>query len=152
MIIDKYDESMIETGYGMFIYVMRGSGFPRNYTKYLWDETPMIKDVHKKLRKAIGKETELLDMDDWHQPCGTAHCRAGWLIELGDAYELERELLPYMGDSKVTGQIGFAIYCKSDPDFNYLPNWFDSKNNAIHEIWNLADGIYPDEEYWDPRG
>jgi hypothetical protein len=41
-------------------------------------EVPVIENIHQK----IAEQINALEMSQWHSPCGTTHCRAGWVVEL----------------------------------------------------------------------
>ena len=91
-----------------------------------------IKDIHKAVYAAASKEGAL-NMQDWH--CGTAHCRAGWVVELagngGKALELA------MGTSTAAA----LIYMASDPQMEKIPNFYASNNEALADMKRLAGKI-----------
>jgi Pentapeptide repeats (8 copies) len=91
---------------------------------------PIIADIHKAVYDAASQYWAL-DMDQWH--CGTAHCRAGWIVILaGEAGEaLEAEL--------GTGPAAALIYMASDPTLDRIPDWHASNADALADMKRLAE-------------
>jgi hypothetical protein len=90
---------------------------------------PVVPDLHKQIAEAVGQDGENLDMLDWHHPCGTTHCRAGWAITLaGDAGEWL--------ESKFGGSTaGALIYWAST---GMIPEFFAEYRDALEDIRRCA--------------
>ena len=91
---------------------------------------PKIENIHQKLAEAVKLESAL-DMSDWHAPCGTSHCRAGWIVHLAgkEGYELEKETSTLFAAQQIYKASGYRI----------SPNrFFDSKEKALEDINRLA--------------
>ena len=77
-------------------------------------------------------------MNAWH--CGTAHCRAGWVVTLaGDAgIALEARI--------GTAAAALAIYLASDPSRwlrEQLPNFYSSDVDALKDMKRMAEEPTP---------
>ena len=92
---------------------------------------PVVPDLDKRIAEAVGESGEHLDMGNWHQPCGTTHCRAGWAIALaGDAgRDLERRMGPDVA--------GSLIYLASTPR-RKIPDFYASNEAALEDIRKCA--------------
>ena len=95
------------------------------------EDVPAVPDLDREVARAVGAAGERLEMGDWHQPCGTTHCRAGWHIALaGDAgAALEDRLGP--------GTAGALIYAKSVPE-RRVPDFYASNEAAMADILERA--------------
>ena len=93
---------------------------------------PKIENIHQKVAAAV-KGGERLCMDVWHYPCGTKHCRAGWVVTLaGEAgFELEGKI--------GTPAAAAAIYMASDPDLEKIPDFYSSTKDALADILACAE-------------
>lgn len=93
---------------------------------------PVIPDIHRAVADAIGERGERLGMSDWHHPCGTVHCRAGWVVALagpaGAALELEYG----------TALAASAIYFASDLTMQTIPDFYASHASAVADIKRKA--------------
>ena len=88
-----------------------------------------IPDIHKAVY-AAASAPGALNMRDWH--CGTAHCRAGWVVTLaGDA---GKALEWAMG----TPAAAAMIYMASDPALEKVPNFYDTNEGALADMARLA--------------
>ena len=72
-------------------------------------------------------------MDVWHHPCGTKHCRAGWVVTLAgeDGAKLE--------DKIGTAAAAAAIYMASDPEIKKIPDFYASNEEALEDILACAE-------------
>ena len=94
-------------------------------------EIPTIPDIHKEVYKAV-EGGKYLDMGDWHNICGTTHCRAGWVTTLaGDA---GKKLEDKMGPSLAAA----LIYQKSDPQLKRIPDFTCSNAETMKDIKRLG--------------
>ena len=95
-------------------------------------DVPVVPDLHRQMAEAVGTAGEHLAMRDWHDPCGTVHCRAGWAVELaGEAgWNLQRRY----GSTPTAATM---IYLASDPDYP-LPSWYQSDDAALASIQEAA--------------
>ena len=91
-----------------------------------------IPDIHKAVYEAAS-QPDALNMGMWH--CGTAHCRAGWVVTL--AGEGGRALEYAMG----TPAAAALIYIASDPKLEKVPNFYDTDANALADMKRLAESI-----------
>jgi len=75
-------------------------------------------------------------MESWH--CGTAHCRAGWVVTLaGDAGAALEKFYN-------TELAAMMIYRASDPGFRINPaRFYDSNEDALVDMKRLAEGAKP---------
>ena len=100
--------------------VLRGAG------------VPVIKDIHQTVY-AAATQPGALDMGNWHNSCGTAHCRAGWVVTLaGDA---GRAMEFCMG----TPAAAAMIYLASDPKIEKMPNFYTDNGTALADMKRLAE-------------
>lgn len=81
---------------------------------------PVVPDLDARMAAAVGDGGEHLDMAQWHDSCGTSHCRAGWAVTLagpeGKALE-ERVGSATAGALTYTKSTGHAppdFYCGND--------------------------------------
>ena len=94
---------------------------------------PVIPDVHRVVYEAASVPGAL-DMEQWH--CGTAHCRAGWIVTL--AGEAGMHLEERMG----TAAAAAAIYLASDPHIGRMPDFYASNDEALADMQARArDGV-----------
>jgi hypothetical protein len=106
--------------------------FPVLYPNAPLFSVPQIKNIHQKVY-AAASQPGALDMRDWHSECGTAHCRAGWVVKLaGDEGEaLER--ITFM-----TGYTAMLIYAASGYEIDE-DRFHDSKAAALADMKRLAE-------------
>ncbi len=95
-----------------------------------WGDAPLVPDLHRRVAEAVGPEGAALDMAEWHQPCGTTHCRAGWAVELAgpEGKALEDKLGP--------GKAGALIYARST---GMVPNFYADNDEALADIKACAE-------------
>ena len=103
-----------------------------------WDDIPTVEDLDANVLAVAVKNPRRLDMSQWH--CGSAHCRLGWAVVLGDAQKLERRVnkvcrvSPKDGDYNSGAEvIGSAIYMKSCPGLP-TPNFHASNGDAMADM------------------
>ena len=96
-------------------------------------EIPKINDIHQKVAEAVGDEGNLLDMSDWHNGCGTKHCRAGWVVTL--AGEAGKKLEDQIG----TPAAAYCIYRESDPTIKSMPDFYCDDEAAMKDILDCAE-------------
>jgi hypothetical protein len=70
-------------------------------------------------------------MGQWH--CGTAHCRAGWIVTLAGAGGAALEYA--MG----TPAAASLIYMASDPTLEKIPNFYCGNEEALADMKRLAE-------------
>ena len=70
-------------------------------------------------------------MGTWH--CGTAHCRAGWVVTL--AGEGGKALEWAMG----TPAAAAMIYLASDPQIERIPNFYTTNSAALADMQAMAE-------------
>ena len=93
---------------------------------------PKIEKIHQTVYEAASKEG-VLDMSQWHNECGTTHCRAGWVVTLaGDA---GKAMEWCMG----TPAAAAMIYLRSDPKLEKIPNFYASNDDALEDMKRLAE-------------
>ena len=93
-------------------------------------DAPIIPDVHKAVYTAAS-QPGALDMSNWH--CGTAHCRAGWVVTLaGDA---GKNLEARLG----TSGAATLIYLASDPKLERVPDFYCGNSAALADMKRLAE-------------
>ena len=95
-------------------------------------DAPKIPDIHKAVY-AAASQPGALDMSTWHRPCGTTHCRAGWVVTL--AGEAGAALEFAMG----TAAAAAVIYLASDPKLAKIPNFYADNETALAEMKQLAE-------------
>jgi hypothetical protein len=92
----------------------------------------VIPGIHRAVYVAASGENAL-DMSHWHNSCGTAHCRAGWVVTLaGDEGKL---LEDYWG----TPHAAWLIYKASDPSIKAYPDFYTTNDHALADMKRLAD-------------
>lgn len=91
---------------------------------------PVIDDIHKVVYEAVNKPNAL-DMSEWHDECGTTHCRAGWVVVLAGKAGLALE--KQVG----TGKAAELIYRRSD-DSDYDLDFNASNEDALEQMRLLA--------------
>ena len=91
-------------------------------------DAPIIDDIHRRVYEAASASNGTrLDMRVWHSECGTAHCRAGWVVTLaGDA---GRALEARIG----TANAAHLIYAASDPT-RPLVDFYASGAEALRDM------------------
>ncbi|PRG59801.1 pentapeptide repeat-containing protein, partial [Burkholderia multivorans] len=96
---------------------------------------PKIPRIHQAVYDAASKP-DALDMGQWHNECGTAHCRAGWVVTLaGDG---GKALEWAMG----TSTAATLIYLASDPERwqkERLPDFYCGNDDALADMKRMAD-------------
>jgi len=91
-----------------------------------------IPNIHQAVYEAASKPGALR-MESWHHQCGTAHCRAGWVVTLaGDG---GRALEWAMG----TAAAAAIIYLASDPALERVPDFYCSNHEALEDMRRLAE-------------
>lgn len=93
---------------------------------------PVVQGLHRKVADAV-QDTALLDMDRWH--CGSAHCRAGWVVTL--AGKEGRALEEKLG----TGAAAALIYAVSETatfETETIPDFFAGNDEALADIRRLG--------------
>ena len=96
-------------------------------------DAPIIQNIHKAVYDAAS-QPGALDMSLWH--CGTAHCRAGWVVALAgeDGAKLEGAI--------GTASAACAIYLASDPDLfriEPIPDFYCDNATALADMRRLAE-------------
>ena len=91
-----------------------------------------IEGIHAAVYKAASQPGALA-METWHHACGTAHCRAGWVVTL--AGEGGKALEWAMG----TAAAAALIYQASDPDLERVPNFYTDNATALEDMRRLAE-------------
>ena len=89
-----------------------------------------IPNIHQAVYAAASQDGAL-DMGRWH--CGTAHCRAGWVVTL--AGEGGKALEWAMG----TPAAAAMIYMASDPQIERIPDFYCSNAVALEDMKRLAE-------------
>ncbi len=91
-----------------------------------------IENIHSKIFIAASK-LGALDMGQWHHPCGTTHCRAGWAVALaGDAGKT-------LEWSHGTSAAATLIYLASDPKLQKVPDFYCDNETALADMKRLAE-------------
>ncbi len=91
-----------------------------------------IPNIHQVVYEAAS-QPDALNMGAWH--CGTAHCRAGWVVTL--AGEGGRALEYAMG----TPAAAAMIYLASDPALEKVPNFYTDNDTALADMKRLAEQV-----------
>ena len=94
-------------------------------------DAPVIPDIHRAVYEAASRPGAL-DMSDWH--CGTAHCRAGWVVTL--AGEAGRALEARIG----TANAACLIYAASDPS-RPVPDFYCDDATALADMKRMAEAV-----------
>jgi hypothetical protein len=95
-------------------------------------DVPAIPDIHRVVLEAAS-QPGALDMGSWHNDCGTAHCRAGWVVTL--AGEPGRALEEAVG----TPAAAALIYARSDPSLSCTPDFYCDNDEALADMKRLAE-------------
>ena len=95
-------------------------------------DAPVIPNIHQAVYEAAS-QPGCLDMTKWH--CGTAHCRAGWVVTL--AGEAGKELEA----ATSTPFAAMMIYRASDPTWR-MSNFFSSNDEALADMKAMAERGY----------
>ncbi|QMP18230.1 putative pentapeptide repeat protein [Ralstonia phage RpY1] len=98
-------------------------------------DAPIIDNIHQQVYQAAS-QPHALDMGMWHNSCGTAHCRAGWVVTL--AGEAGKKLESKIG----TPAAAIAIYLKSDPErfkTERIPDFYCSNDTALADMKRMAE-------------
>lgn len=92
----------------------------------------VIPDIHSKVY-AAASEPGALDMSEWHSPCGTTHCRAGWVVMLAgeEGQKLERRI--------GTAAAALLIYLASDPTMDNFPYFYCDDATALADMKQRAE-------------
>jgi len=98
----------------------------------VFGKAPTIEDIHRKVYDAAS-QPNALNMYMWH--CGTAHCRAGWVVTLAgeEGADLEKRI--------GTPAAAKAIYLASDPErwkTEKLPNFYCDNKTALKDMARMA--------------
>ena len=102
-------------------------------------DAPIITDIHAKVYAAATARPELFDMRIFAtgsgHTCGTAQCRAGWVLAVSGQEGLDLE-------AKIgTPAAAMAIYMASDPErweTERLPNFFTDNATALADMARMA--------------
>ena len=94
---------------------LTGADLTRANLADLGFEIPVVPDLDRLVAEAVGARGERLDMQRWHNGCGTTHCRAGWAITL--AGEAGKVLEQRVGPSVAGALIYFASTGRPPPNF-----------------------------------
>jgi len=89
-----------------------------------------IENIHQAVYEAASQPCAL-DMGQWH--CGTAHCRAGWVVTLAGPGGAALEYA--MG----TPAAASLIYMASDPTLEKIPNFYCGNEEALADMKRLAE-------------
>lgn len=140
--LDDLDLDVLSRSFGGNVYLSlsgHGAGF--------WDDShpmgqvahagkpvtsvPVVENIHKKVYEAASRPCAL-EMSTWHSGCGTAHCRAGWVVTLAGEEGAALEA------ATSTEFAAMAIYAASSdvkvsPTEFYLPN-----EEALEHMKELA--------------
>ena len=95
-------------------------------------DAPKIENIHQTVYAAASAE-KALDMSDWHSPCGTSHCRAGWVVTL--AGEAGKTLEDRIG----TRAAASLIYLASDPKLERFPDFYCDNASALADMKERAE-------------
>jgi hypothetical protein len=93
---------------------------------------PKIKNIHQAVY-AAASAPDALDMGQWHNACGTAHCRAGWAVVL--AGEAGKALEAKIG----TPAAATLIYLASDPELDRFPSFYCGNAEALADMKARAE-------------
>jgi hypothetical protein len=93
---------------------------------------PKIENIHQAVY-AAASAPDALDMGQWHNACGTAHCRAGWAVVL--AGEAGKALEAKIG----TPAAAAAIYLASDPNIGKFPSFYCGNAEALSDMKARAE-------------
>ena len=91
-----------------------------------------IESIHQAIY-AAASAPEALDMGQWHNACGTAHCRAGWAVVL--AGEAGKALEAKIG----TPAAATLIYLASDPELDRFPSFYCGNADALADMKARAE-------------
>lgn len=94
---------------------------------------PKIDNIHSKILEVTSK-TGALDMDVWHSECGTAHCRAGWVVSLAgkQGLELEKQLGTPLAAAKIYSE-------SSDIKVHWALRFYENNEEAMKDIKRCAE-------------
>jgi len=93
---------------------------------------PKIENIHQAVYEAASAPGAL-DMGDWHNSCGTTHCRAGWIVVLaGDEGKA-------LEDKIGTPAAAAAIYLASDPNISKFPSFYCGNAEALADMKSRAE-------------
>ena len=106
-------------------------------------EAPVIEDIHTKVYAAATARPDLFDMSTFAtgsgHSCGTAQCRAGWVLAIAGKEGLDLE-------AKIgTPAAAMAIYMASDPErwkTERLPDFYTDNATALADMARMA-GVSP---------
>ena len=93
-------------------------------------DAPALPEIHHAVLRAAARATDSLDMKTWHT-CDTTHCRAGWVVKLAGAHDLE--ILT------CTPLAALAIYHVSSPIKVPLSAFFVSDEEALADMRRCAE-------------
>lgn len=111
----------------------------RAVVKRIIPDAPVVPDIHQAVAYEIGPRGQYLDMSEWHAPCGTRHCRAGWVVALAGAVgDAEGKAAIALEAEHGTALAAAAIYFASDPALEAVPDFYSSDNMAWRQIRNSA--------------
>ena len=95
---------------------------------------PTIANIHQKVLEAVS-QPDALRMDTWHT-CGTAHCRAGWVVHLAgeEGYALERFFDTPLAAMKIMDASSAAPLPKVSP-----VRFYETNEQALADIKRMAE-------------
>ena len=94
---------------------------------------PVVENIHQAVY-AAASQPGALNMSAWH--CGTAHCRAGWVVQL--AGEEGKALEGEIGAAAAA----CAIYLASDPEMfrtERFPSFYVGNDEALADMKRFAE-------------
>jgi len=98
-------------------------------------DVPTIPNIHQEIYAAASKP-QALDMGVWHNSCGTAHCRAGWVVTLAGEQGKALE------EKTSTASAAMLIYLASDPtlrESGAMPDFYCDNDSALADMKRLAE-------------
>ena len=93
---------------------------------------PKIENIHQTVF-AAASAPDAFDMRDWHNACGTSHCRAGWVVTLAGGAGIALE------DKIGTPAAAALIYFASDQTLEHVPDFYCDNERALADMKRLAE-------------
>ena len=93
---------------------------------------PVIPNIHKLVYEAVLSSPEKLRMGEWHSQCGTAHCRAGWIVAIAGDQGTDLE------ESLGTAHAAALICQASGHPVQIRRFYFDSRVEALADMKRMA--------------
>lgn len=106
---------------------LEGAKFPSNLS------VPRIENIDRAVYTATTQPGCGLGMGDWHQPCGTVHCWAGWVTTLAGPAGARLEHM--LG----TDAAASLIYAASGS--HPVPNWYMRDDDEALELMKERAGL-----------